>query len=211
MSDFGSRMQFLTLAGLFEGGLLFLALGLGWVAAIDPLADLRFEPIDAAWGVLAGVSLFGLLLLSERLPLAGMRRIRGLLVEYLGRPLSECRWYDLLLLAALVGLSEEALFRGLIQPWIERSFGRTQGLIWSNVLFGIVHAVTPAYAVLAGLIGAFLGWLLDATGARSLLVPAVTHAVYDYLAFLWIVRLHRRQRPPGLDGEPDIETNGFAV
>lgn len=199
MRDLGSRVQFLNLAGLFEGGLLFAALALGWVANVDPLADLRFRPTDAAWGLLAGVFLFGLLLLSERLPLAGMRRIRDLLVALLGRPLSECRWYDLLLLAALVGLSEEALFRGLLQPWIERSLGRTQGLLWSNVLFGLVHAVTPAYAVMAALIGVFLGWLLDATGTRSLLVPAVTHAVYDYLAFLWIIRLYRRTRPPAGD------------
>jgi len=204
MRDFGSRMQFLNLAGLFEAGLLFLALGLGWLAAIDPLADLRFDAVGAVCGLLAGALLFSLLLLSERLPLAGLRRIRDLLVEYLGRPLSECRWYDLVLLAALVGLSEEALFRGLIQPWIERSFGRAHGLIWSNVLFGLVHAVTPAYAVLAGLIGAFLGWLLDATGGRNLLVPAVTHAVYDYLAFLWIIRLYRKSRASSVESrEPE--------
>jgi hypothetical protein len=43
----------------------------------------------------------------------------------------------------------------------------------------------------------FLGWLLDATGERNLLVPAMTHAVYDYLAFLWIIRLYRRTRPGG--------------
>jgi CAAX protease family protein len=209
MRDFGNRAQFLNLAGLVEGGLLFVALALGWFAGIAPLADLRFEAMDAAWGVLAGSFLFGLLLLSERLPLAGMRRIRDLLVAILGRPLSECRWYELILLAALVGLSEEALFRGLLQPWIERSLGPAQGLLWSNVLFGLVHAVTPGYAVMAGAIGVFLGWLLDATGSRSLLVPAVTHAVYDYLAFLWIIRLYRRTAPSAIQNEPRDETDGI--
>ena len=200
MRDLGNRIVFLNIVGLFEAGLLFLAMAVGWLAGVDPLADLRFEIDAVGWGLIAGLFLFSLLMLSERFPLTEMRRIRELLVDFLGRPLSECRWYDLVILSALVGLSEEALFRGLLQPWMERSFGPVHGLIWSNVIFGLVHAVTLIYAVMAGLLGAFLGWLLDATGSRNLLVPAMAHAVYDFLAFLWIARIYREQHGQSHDG-----------
>lgn len=201
MPDFNDRVGFLNVAGLFEGGIALGALGLGWIVGVDPLSILHPAWTDAAWGVLAGLLLFGAALAGERFAFPGISRISQLLVDLIGRPLSACRWYDLILLAALAGFSEELLFRGVLQPWIERYLGHTAGLVLSNVAFGMAHAVTPMYALLAGLVGGYLGWLMDATGERSLLIPMMTHGLYDYLAFLWVIRQYRRQHRDETNGD----------
>ena len=193
MLELQNRSQFLNLAGIFEGGLALLALGLAWLIDLDPLALLHFDWIATAWGVGAGLLLFAVAMVGDRVTVPGFSRIKQLLIEFLGRPLSLCRWYDLILLAVLAGFSEELLFRGVLQPWAERHLGYAGGLFVSNVAFGLAHAVTPMYALLAGAVGAYLGWLMDATGERNLLPPMITHALYDYLAFLWILREYRHQ------------------
>ena len=92
-----------------------------------------------------------------------------------------------------MGFCEEILFRGVLQPWFEKLGGPTVGLVGSNVLFGLAHIITPLYGVLAGLIGCYLGWLLDCSGERNVLIPVISHAVYDYLAFLVVIRGYRRE------------------
>ena len=46
--------------------------------------------------------------------------------------------------------------------------------------------MTPAYAVLATGIGLYLGGVLIAT--ESLVVPIIIHALYDFAAFLVLLR-----------------------
>jgi len=99
-----------------------------------------------------------------------------------------------LILASIAGLSEELLFRGVIQPWIESSCGLTAGLIGSNIIFGLAHAVTPLYAVLAALVGMYLSLSMDYGGDRNLLLPVVIHGLYDFLAFIALIRSYRTNR-----------------
>ncbi len=94
-------------------------------------------------------------------------------------------------MASIAGLSEELLFRGVIQPWIENTWGATAGLIVSNILFGLVHAVTPLYAVLAFLVGIYMGLSLTYGGETNLLVPIIIHGFYDFLAFVVLMRIYR--------------------
>lgn len=201
--DLRQRTGLLNAAGVFEGGLALLALFFGWLAGVDPLRDFGVGWQAILWGLPAAGGMLLLLFAMERLSIQELRRIKELLLEFLGRPLAECRWYELILLAGLVGYSEELLFRGFLQPWCERSMSKTAALVVSNVLFGLLHAVTPLYFVLAGLIGAFHGWLLDASGERRLLAPILAHATYDYVAFLWIAREYRRQREAGETVHPE--------
>ena len=63
---------------------------------------------------------------------------------------------------------------------------RSLGLVAGSLIFGVLHTVTRAYAVLATLMGLYLGGLLLVTD--SLLVPMLVHAVYDAVAFLILVR-----------------------
>jgi len=198
-----NRSTFVLAAALFEAGLVLVALAVGWLADVNPLTALHFRWIDLLWGVLAAGALFVLLFVSDQMPIEGLRRIKRMLITMLAEPLSKCRWYELFLLAVLVGFSEEVLFRGLVQPWMQRHMTRFAALVWSNVVFGLLHCITLLYGVLAGVMGLFLGWLLDVTGERRLLIPIVTHAVYDYAAFLWIIRAYRQGRHHS-DDEPEM-------
>ena len=73
----------------------------------------------------------------------------------------------------------------------ENAWGITAGLIVSNILFGLVHAVTPLYAALAALVGIYLGLSLDFGGERNLLTPIIIHSGYDFLAFVALMRVYR--------------------
>ncbi len=111
----------------------------------------------------------------------------------------------------VAGIGEEFLFRGAIQPLFERwtastGWGWLAGLILSNVIFGLLHCITPTYAVLAGLMGVYFGLLLDATGAPNLLAPILAHGLYDYLAFLVVIRAAKAMpvvpHPASSNGDP---------
>lgn len=129
---------------------------------------------------------------SFRIPVGGLSQIREFLLESLGPLLAQCSVFDLLLLAGLVGFSEELLFRGVLQPWLGQ-WGFWFGLLGCSVLFGLAHAVTPTYALVAGLIGLYLGGLLEFCQPSNLAVPVLIHAAYDWLAFLVVRRTCLKQ------------------
>ena len=172
--------NFLKTACYFEGSLILVAIVLGWIANIDPFENLHFSENSVFYGLVGTLPLFLLFLTTEHMRLTSVKKIRQLLIETLGPSLHRYSWADLFILAAIAGFSEEILFRGVIQPWMENSWGMTAGLIASNVIFGLVHAVTPLYAVLAASVGIYLGLCLDYGGERNLMTPIVIHAVYDF-------------------------------
>jgi len=61
----------------------------------------------------------------------------------------------------------------------------------SNLIFGMTHAVTPLYALLAAAVGVYLGLALDYGGDRNLLTPIIIHGLYDFLAFVALMRVYR--------------------
>lgn len=189
-----SKSQFLRLATWFEGGLILVAYALGWLLSVDPVAHVDLAPMGWVWGILGTLPLYLLFAFSYTYPLGGMRQIKGFLVDKLGPFLAMCRWYELLYLGFLAGVSEEILFRGFVQPWLERDWGWLGGLVFSNMIFALVHWVTPLYALLAGLTGAYLGLALDVGGERNLLPPILIHALYDFLAFLAVTQTYRRRQ-----------------
>ena len=119
------------------------------------------------------------------------QQVKRTLLETLAPSMHRYHWTDLFVLGAIAGITEEILFRGVIQPWMESSWGMTSGLIASSIIFGLVHAVTPLYALLATLVGIYLGLAMDYGGERNLLTPIIIHGLYDFLAFLVIVRTYR--------------------
>lgn len=88
-----------------------------------------------------------------------------------------------LALGVVAGFGEEMLFRGVFQYEIAQKFGTAVGVAVSSVIFGLLHAVTPLYAILATLASVFFGSLYVWSG--NLAVPIITHAVYDVGALLW--------------------------
>jgi uncharacterized protein len=186
MIDLTNRYEFLGSAILFEGSLIGVAGLLGRWLDVDPLGQFAWSFKDVGWGALAALPMLLLFRLACRTTITPFRRIHQFLLTALGPSLAACRWYDLLLLGAVAGIGEELLFRGVLHPWL--------GVFGSNVAFGLAHAITPLYAILAGGMGAYLGFVLDSTG--NVLAAIVTHGLYDFLAFLMVAREFLRQSPP---------------
>ena len=183
--------RFFKSACLFEAALILVAVVLGWLSGINPFATLHYSESAIFYGILGTIPLFFLYLLLDQVSLDAVVSIRRFLLETLGPALHRCHLADLFILAAIAGISEEILFRGVIQPWMESSWGITAGLIGSNILFGLVHSITPLYTVLATLVGIYLGLALDFGGDRNLLIPIIIHGLYDFLAFLALMRSYR--------------------
>jgi uncharacterized protein len=183
--------NFFKSACYFEGSLVIVAIGLGWIADVDPFTSLTFSETALAVGLLTTLPLLVIFFALQQLPYTPLQKIRSLLLQTLGPRLYRQHWTDLLILATIAGFSEEVLFRGVLQPWMENAWGLTAGLIASNLVFAAVHAVTPLYALLAMLVGLYLGICLDYGGERNLLIPMFIHALYDFVAFVVILRDYR--------------------
>ncbi len=183
--------DFFKSACVFEASLVLVAVGLGWIASINPFENIYFSEMAILYGVIGTIPLFLMFLALEKLQGDSVVKIKNLLLNTLGPGLHSYHWTDLLILASIAGVSEEVLFRGVIQPWIESAWGATAGLIASNILFGLVHAVTPLYAVLAMLVGTYLGLSMTYGGETNLLVPIIIHGFYDFLAFVVLMRIYR--------------------
>jgi CAAX amino terminal protease family. len=153
--------SFLNSACFFEAALIPLAILLGWIGSINPFANIFFTETALANGVIGTIPLILIFLAFEQIQAKSVGNIRRLLLETLGPGLLDRHWTDLLILALIAGIAEELLFRGVIQPWIEQFWGVTAGLVISNCMFGLVHAVTPLYALLAGIVGMYLGLSLN--------------------------------------------------
>ena len=188
------RSDFLKLATVFEGALVVVAHVIGWLTGINPWAHLTLDAAALVWGITGTIPLYLLFLVSYRIPIGELRTIKRFLIDKLGPFLTACRWQDMLYLGLLAGITEEVLFRGVLQPWIEGHWGWGAGLIGSNLVFALAHWITPIYALLAGLTGLYLGFALDLGGERNLAVPILIHALYDFLAFLAVARTYREER-----------------
>lgn len=181
--------QFVRLAVAGEAGLILLAVGLGRVLGISLLAQLQPGWTPFLWGVLATLPLFLALIWILRRPDGALRRLVDFVVGQLGPILAGRSAVELALLATLAGLGEELLFRGVIQTGLARLVPGPLALLSASILFGLAHFATSTYAVVAGLMGLYLGVLFLVQG--SLLTPIVTHALYDLVALLFVARRYR--------------------
>ena len=102
--------------------------------------------------------------------------------------------WKLVLLSAVAGLGEELLFRGVIQEEL--------GLGIASVAFGLMHGPTRelwSLALWAAAMGAVLGVLYQVSG--NLFVPALSHALYDGVALIYISRRGESHTPNGIPEE----------
>jgi membrane protease YdiL (CAAX protease family) len=194
-----SEKIFFKVACYFEGSLIVVAIVLGWIAGIDPFANIIFSEIAVFYGIIGTIPLFIFFVVLYQIQIDAFQQIKRTLLETLAPSMHRYHWTDLFILGAIAGITEEILFRGVIQPWMESTWGMTEGLIASSIIFGLVHAVTPLYALLATLVGIYLGLAMDYGGERNLLNPIIIHGLYDFLAFLVIVRTYRSNQAEAVD------------
>lgn len=171
------------IAALFYGAFILVAGAIGAFSgrnAFDPggplLPALSLGTATAAATVASG------LLAYKAFPV--FRKLAG---EIAPLVVDGTRGRDLVLIAVVSGVGEEALFRGALQPEI--------GYVAASLLFGALHIgpdrrylLWTVWAVGAGfLFGALYGW----TG--GILAPAVAHAVHNGVTLL----LWKRSRASG--------------
>lgn len=186
------RARILLLGAAFEGGLLLLAMLLGWLFGL-PLWSLSAPTWEGTGqGLLAVAPMLVLLVATAHFPVGPLREIRDILDESLLPYFRESKFGDLALVALLAGLGEELLFRGVLQVGLAHYVGLWTAVALASLLFGLAHAITPTYAVLAGGVGVYFGAIFGLT--ESLYVVVLAHAVYDLIALEYLLRVHARNR-----------------
>jgi membrane protease YdiL (CAAX protease family) len=152
----------------------------GLLTGVPALADLRFDPRAIGVGLVATLPLLLGFVALWRSPRIDLREIRETLERLLPRLLGDAdgtRWLRVLAVSIAAGVGEEILFRGFLQGSLEHALGPVGGIIAASVVFGLAHAISPAYAVIAVIMGLYLGCAWRIGG--NLLVPITVHAVYD--------------------------------
>jgi membrane protease YdiL (CAAX protease family) len=153
------------------------------------LLDIHWS-LKCAWiGFVAAVPPFAFFIWTLNSKLQLFHHHQNLL-ESLLRPLFG-KWSILQLFAIslVAGISEEAFFRGSIQGSLADRVNVILAVVLASALFGAFHLLTWTYAIIAAFIGAYLGLLWIWTG--NLLTPMITHAVYDFAALMYFLRLYR--------------------
>jgi membrane protease YdiL (CAAX protease family) len=183
--------RIIWLAVAFEGGLALLAVGLGCLPGVQPpLPKIHWIGRDAVWGVLACLPLLVVFVICVRWPVGPLIRIKEISEEFIREWFSSCTVLQLALISALAGIGEEMLFRGVIQDTLSAWINPVTGVLLASLLFGLMHPITPAYIILAALMGAFLGCVFIVT--ENLLPVIITHGLYDFLALTYLTRAASR-------------------
>jgi len=154
---------------------------------VPPLGQFRLDAGSVGYGIAATLPLLGLLFWCLHTRWGPMRRLVSLVEEHLAPYLSGVSAGGIVLVSLMAGVGEEVLFRGVIQAGLAERLPAPVAVGIAALLFGVAHWLTPAYAVLAGVIGVYLGALFLLTD--NLLVPIVTHACYDVVALTILVRM----------------------
>lgn len=184
-------VEMLVFASVFEGALLLVAYLMGWFADIDPLETATSELSAVLVGLLAVIPLLALLWWGVQNPYSRVGTVTRQASDFVSQYLGGTSVAGFAFISLLAGLGEEALFRGVLQVLIGKYSNVWIGLIAASALFGLAHAVSRAYAVVAGIIGAYLGLLYLYTG--NIVAPIVCHAAYDFIALVCLSRFRSTQ------------------
>ncbi len=188
MTEPSDRRGVVLLAVGVEGGLIVAAELVGRLLGRPPLMLVRWDLPGLLWGLAATVPMVLIFLAMVRWPVGPLARIKQITDEVLVPLLSPCTVMDLLGISLLAGLGEEMLFRGVLQGWLQEMQWMPPWLaiLLVSVLFGLMHALTFTYALFATAMGAFMAGLWLWTD--NLLAPIIAHALYDFLALLYLLR-----------------------
>ncbi len=179
------RKSLLIKSTLLEGGLLVLAVVLGFFFNQPIFDQFNFGWSAWMWGVLGTLPLLAALLWLDSSQVKHLVALRQLVDQIVRTLFTKCTIWDLALISLLAGVGEEALFRGFLQSAMVPSLGPVLAVLIAAVIFGLLHYLSLTYAIYATLMGIYMGWLLLIFD--NLLVPTIVHAVYDFAALYFLV------------------------
>lgn len=188
--DQGSMLR---MAVFVEGGMGLVAIALGMLFGYNPLTMIHVEPErwKDALGLLTLLPMLVGFFLVARLSFFDDLRKRMdelILPIFKGLYLSDLFW-----LSILAGVGEELLFRGFLHLWMLDWLGLYGAVMVTSVVFGLLHWITPAYGILAGIMGLLMSASLIYTD--NLLVPILIHGIYDFFALWYYLRVVHRAGP----------------
>ncbi len=173
------RYTLLILTLIVEGAVLILALILSRFLEIQLLPISQNYSRDILYGTVGAIFPLFLFILSLSNITEGISfldSLRNIMIKEIKGIFSNSTLSDLILISILAGISEEFLFRGVIQTRL--------GIIPASVIFGLLHFITPVYAIIATVMGLYLGVLFNIFG--SLLIPVQLHLIYDLGALIYL-------------------------
>ncbi|MFO0789140.1 MAG: CPBP family intramembrane glutamic endopeptidase [Pirellulales bacterium] len=198
MNHAAERSNGFAMAVIVEGGLALSAVILAAVFHVS-LRE-QIAPLGPEFGqaVLRGLAatvpmlaVFGWLATSRRTTLRKLREQVECMVREMFPDGSTLQFA---MVALLAGVGEELLFRGAIQNAVAYWTTPIIALVVTSFLFGIAHALSRLYFFFAVAVGLFLGWL--ALAFNDLIAPMVAHGLYDFVALVYLSRVHSRNAQP---------------
>ncbi|EME32009.1 abortive infection protein-like protein [Galdieria sulphuraria] len=172
------------LSGLvFEIGLGLTGSLFAWKLGLPVLGKgFHISPFTLLQGALASIPLLGFVYFIEQLPFQFLKETASETQRIIAEVFLYRRSSEIGLLCMCTGIAEEIAFRSFLYSWLVSivHLSTCQGLLLSSFLFGLFHPVSPAYVYIASLAGSYFGFLYIMTG-NNVFVPAVAHAVYDYV------------------------------
>ena len=149
------------------GVLLAIAILWAWLRGDRPLFAAP-DPMEPGWSALIGTAAGLLVVFLSQLSVSRFSWARRLEEEF-ARILGPLTMFEVVLLALLSGVAEEAFFRGALQP--------SAGFILTSLIFGLLH-VGPSktylpWTAMALIMGFALGAMYIWTG--TLIAPILCH------------------------------------
>ena len=172
---------------IFELLLLLLAWLVAWFFSIPLWGEANWDWVGFGVGIsstLPMLSMFFWLLQSKWEP---NRKIIQMMDEAVLPLFKDFTIFQIALLSIAAGISEEVLFRGVIQGGLQSASGLPIAVAISALLFGVCHALTKFYFILATLMGVYFSLVWMSTS--QLLSPMIAHALYDFIVLVWYLRL----------------------
>ncbi len=120
---------------------------------------------------------FFVFLMSEKTKdISWFRSIRKIVTNDIKAIFLNAELIDIIIIALIAGIAEEMLFRGVLQVRF--------GIVAASIIFGLLHYISPAYVIIAALMGLYMGAFYYFS--KSLLVPIQIHFLYDLAALIYL-------------------------
>ena len=184
---------------LLESGLVILALALAAFGIYDHQQQLtdwsvHFRVMPVVTGIICTLPLLVALVAMDHFSFGFAKEISGICDRLLVPLFQKMPIWKMLVISLAAGFGEELLFRWCLQGGLREWLGPSQSsliiaLIAGSVLFGVCHWINMTYAIVATLIGIYLGAIMELTD--TVFSSMITHALYDFLALVYLVYIRK--------------------